>query len=142
MPNKTNSKKEKKKTRQQINYENMQKGIELIKNHPLFGDCFGCNMKEDGKNLGKETIATVSSNGVITLNENMSLTPSQWAYVIAHNKLHLAFGHFDADKMPGYTITDEKGKKAAIIQIRIEEQKRTLVGNDMIARYCACSAGE
>ena len=111
MPNKTNSKKEKKKTRQQINYENMQKGIELIKNHPLFGDCFGCNMKEDGKNLGKETIATVSSNGVITLNENMSLTPSQWAYVIAHNKLHLAFGHFDADKMPGYTITDEKGNK-------------------------------
>ncbi len=102
---------QKKKSQQQINYENLQAGISIIKSHSLFGNCFRCIMETDGKNLGRNVYATVSSKGEILLNENKFLFPKQWAYVIAHSKLHLAFGHFDADKMPGYIITDEQGNK-------------------------------
>lgn len=109
--NSKNTKKEKKKSQRQINYENLQAGIAIINAHPLFGGCFHCFMKENGRNLGREVFATVTSHGDISLNETLFLSPKQWAYVIAHNKLHLAFGHFDANKMPGYMITDEKGDK-------------------------------
>lgn len=104
-------KKEKKKTQQQINYENLQTGLSIINMHSLFGGCFDCNIYNEGKHLGKEVYATVSSTGQILLNENKYLLPKQWAYVIAHNKLHHAFGHFDADKMPGYFIDDEYGNR-------------------------------
>ena len=93
--------KEKKKTQAQINYENLQAGLSMIKQHPLFGNCFYCYERADGKNLGKQVYAAVSSSGLILLNENQYLQPKQWAYVIAHAKLHLAFGHFDSEKMPG-----------------------------------------
>ena len=104
-------KKEKKKSQIEINTENIHAGIGLIHSHPLFGGCFHCNIRIDGRNLGKESYAIVSAKGEITLNENKYLQPKQWAYVIAHNKLHLAFGHFDADKIPGYIITDSSGKQ-------------------------------
>lgn len=104
-------KKEKKKSQIEINTENIHAGIGLIHSHPLFGGCFHCNIRIDGRNLGKESYAIVSAKGEITLNENKYLQPKQWAYVIAHNKLHLAFGHFDADKIPGYIITDGSGKQ-------------------------------
>ena len=104
-------KKEKKKSQIEINTENIHAGIGLIHSHPLFGGCFHCNIRIDGRNLGKGSYAIVSAKGEITLNENKYLQPKQWAYVIAHNKLHLAFGHFDADKIPGYIITDDSGKQ-------------------------------
>lgn len=104
-------KKEKKKSQIEINTENIHTGIGLIHSHPLFGGCFHCNIRIDGRNLGKESYAIVSAKGEITLNENKYLQPKQWAYVIAHNELHLAFGHFDADKIPGYIITDNSGKQ-------------------------------
>ena len=105
------NKKEKKKSQAEINRENLQIGISIINQHPLFGYCY-CYLKNDGRNLGKNVYATVSSKGEILLNENMYLLPKQWAYVIAHAKLHLAFGHFDAEKMPGYAITDTIGKSS------------------------------
>lgn len=105
------NKKEKKKSQAEINRENLQAGISYINQHPLFGYSY-CHLRNDGRNLGKNVYATVSSKGEILLNENMHLQPKQWAYVIAHAKLHLAFGHFDADKMPGYTITDTTGKSS------------------------------
>lgn len=105
------NKKEKKKSQTEINRENLQIGISIINQHPLFGYGY-CYLKNDGRNLGKNVYATVSSKGEILLNENMYLQPKQWAYVIAHAKLHLAFGHFDAEKMPGYTITDTMGKSS------------------------------
>lgn len=105
------NRKKKKKSQTEINRENLQAGISLMNQHPLFGDCFNCYLIYNGKNMGKHEYATVSSNGDILLNENMFLQAKQWAYVIAHAKLHLAFGHFDAEKMPGYQITDITGKK-------------------------------
>lgn len=112
MAKSSKAKKEKKKSQQQINEENLQAGISIIGSHPLFGSCFRCDIIKDGKNLGKNAYAAVSSKGEIFLNEHKFLSPKQWAYVIAHTKLHLAFGHFDADKMPGYTTTDGQGNKA------------------------------
>lgn len=107
-----NKKKQKKKSQKEINLENLAAGITVIKQHPLFGNCHFTRTYNDGRNLGAKSIAVVSSQGIIRLNENASLSPKQWAYVIAHNMLHIAFGHFDADKMPGYTITDENGNRA------------------------------
>lgn len=101
----------KKKSQKEINLENLNAGHRIIWQHPLFGYSFLTSLYNDGRNLGSKSIACVTSQGKITLNENITLSPKQWAYVIAHNKLHIAFGHFDADKMPGYTITDENGKK-------------------------------
>ena len=46
--------------------------------------------------------AHVYGEGTIYLNQDALLTPEQWAFTIAHCKLHLAFGHFDAERMPGY----------------------------------------
>ena len=54
------------------------------------------------KKAGKQTVAYVCSNGTICINKDFVLNPKQWAYVIAHCYLHLAFGHFDSDKMPAY----------------------------------------
>ncbi len=47
----------------------------------------------------------------IFLNENLLLKPEEWEYVIAHCLLHFAFGHFDAEKMPGFEDIDEKGER-------------------------------
>lgn len=113
----TKQKKNKKKTQQEINVENLQAGLSLINNHPLFGDCFYCHFEMNGKRMSKEAYAQVSSQGYIFLNEKQTLAPKQWAYVIAHNMLHLAFGHFDLENMPGYTVTEDNGQKRKILEV-------------------------
>ena len=103
--------KEKKKTQKEINKENLLNGISIIYQHPLFGSCtprIYTVMKND---IGTGTMCIVHSDGTIKANEDYPLSPKQWAYVLAHNILHLAFGHFDADKMPGYFITQTDGTK-------------------------------
>lgn len=110
------SKKEKKKSQKEINLENLASGISMIRQHSLFGNCFFIRTYYDGRNPGSKVMATVTSDGTIALNETAALSPKQWAYVIAHNLLHIAFGHFDADKMPGYTVTDENGNTAKKVQ--------------------------
>lgn len=104
-------KNKKKKSQIEINTENIEAGLSIVSSHPLFGYDFHRRIYLDNKNMGKDCYAVTYSNGEIFLNRNKYLSPKQWAYVIVHNKLHLAFGHFDADNMPGYTITDEKGNK-------------------------------
>lgn len=107
--NMANQKKEKKKTQQEINKENLQEGLQLIRLHPLFGALLGRIHYKDSSSMGKNSYCFSSSDGTITVNESVCLPPKHWAYVIAHNLLHSAFGHFDADKMPGYLITDMNG---------------------------------
>lgn len=102
------NKKEKKKTKLEINRENLHAGISLIQLHPLFGNYIDTYIGNK-QTLGANNICIVRSDGRLYANEDISLTPRQWAYVIAHNMLHLAFGHFDAVKMPGYMITDADG---------------------------------
>lgn len=78
---------------------------------PLFGKmggvCRVAQLPADAKMLAKNDAAVATENGVILLNQECLLAPRQWAYVVAHCKLHLAFGHFDKEKMPG-SIFDEK----------------------------------
>lgn len=103
--------KEKKKSQEKINKENLQNGISMIHMHPLFGGCGAYIIPVTKREIGTNTICTVHSDGKIHANEDYPLTPKEWSYVLAHNILHLAFGHFDAEKMPGYYITLDDGTK-------------------------------
>lgn len=96
------NKKEKRKTQLEINCENLSAGESIVRHHSLFQRCYLPTMVHDGKNMGKQAFALVSSKGVLQLNEHCYLFPKQWAYVIAHNLLHLAFGHFDKENMPAH----------------------------------------
>lgn len=92
-----------------VTEENLYAGVQIITTHPLFGDLYGkiyyCSKNE----LGKDTPAIVRSDASILLNKDLYLSPKQWAYAIAHCMLHLAFGHFDAEKMPGYETIQSNG---------------------------------
>jgi len=102
--------KKEKKSQKELNLEKLQAGISIVYSHPLFGQCLFYPPNHYGsQTLGSATIGIVESSGSIILNHDADLTPAEWAYVIAHNMLHRAFGHFDAKKMPGYI--NEKGKK-------------------------------
>ncbi len=75
-------------------------GIEIVKNHPLFGRLDFYKRICGKEFLGKAYAKT--SCGALYLNKEADLSPLEWANVIAHCMLHLAFGHFDAERMPGY----------------------------------------
>lgn len=86
------------------NEENLQAGRAYLHKNTLFDMLDGDIYISDRNLLGKNSYACVYSNGNIYLNKDVLLDPKEWAYVIAHCLLHLSFGHFDADKMPGYFI--------------------------------------
>ena len=92
-------KKEKQKTEKK-SLINLQEGIGMIDRHSLFGRLGGwvCPVKKDA--LGKQTASVVTAEGRIYVNEDLLLSPEEWVYILAHQRLHLAFGHFDAAKMP------------------------------------------
>lgn len=90
-------------------------GIELIKAHPLFGQLSIRHRMTSKNEYGKETAAKVSEYQVI-LNKDCNRTPQEWAYIIAHCMLHLSFGHFDAERMPGYFTTDSKGANRYVVE--------------------------
>lgn len=48
----------------------------------------------------KGSLACVMKDGNIYVNMRANLSPEQWCYVMAHNLLHLAFGHFDKASIP------------------------------------------
>jgi len=52
--------------------------------------------------------------GRIFLNKHLLLPPQEWAYAIAHAVMHLAFGHFDAENMPGYEEIGADGTKSGM----------------------------
>ena len=87
-------------------------GLELIDKHPLFGKLRISTRNVPKSSLGKNIPAKVSSSGYVYLNKDCDRTPKEWAYIIAHCMLHLSFGHFDAERMPGYwqQINDQKQK--------------------------------
>lgn len=111
--------KEKKKTQKEINRKNLQSGISIIYQHPLFKGCTPIIHIANKTDIGTNTMCIVHSDGTIKANEDYTLSPKQWSYVLAHNILHLAFGHFDAEKMPGYYITLSDGTKEKKIECDI-----------------------
>ncbi len=78
----------------------LYKGFDIIKSHPLFSKLDGTVVDKSAHLGGKGAIACVTKTGEIFANYKHELSPPEWAYVLAHNLLHLAFGHFDKDKMP------------------------------------------
>ena len=74
----------------------------------------------DKKRLGKETAAVSDSDGVIYLNKDISYSPKEWAYTIAHCMMHNVFGHFDAQNMPGFEKSDADGKKRHIVKCNLD----------------------
>ena len=89
--------------------ENLARGIQVHQDSPLFGRLGGSIIIVDRVKLGRDCAAVVNRDGEIFLNKDMLLSPSHWSFAIAHCKLHLAFGHFDDDKMPGYEIENDDG---------------------------------
>lgn len=110
-------KKNRKKSQKEINVENINSGLALIRNHPLFGRCSFMPRIVGRQLIGNSSMGICDSDGYILLNEDITLSPKQWSYVIAHCILHLAFGHFDVDKMPGYTVTDIDGNSVKKVDI-------------------------
>jgi predicted metal-dependent peptidase len=108
----TKNKKEKKKTQKEINLENLQTGMGMVSSHSIFSYW---GVRHVITHLGKNVMCIVNRNGEMQLNDNYELHPKQWAFVIAHGLLHFAFGHFDADKMPGYEI-EENGERKKIVE--------------------------
>lgn len=87
-------------------------GLEHVRQHPLFGHLRINESIVPKSRLGKNVPAKVSSSGIVYLNKDCDKMPKEWAYIIAHCMLHLSFGHFDADRMPGYwqQISEKKQK--------------------------------
>ncbi|MBR7020334.1 MAG: hypothetical protein IKI15_04705 [Lachnospiraceae bacterium] len=75
-------------------------GYDLIEQHPLFSRLEGFILLRTSHLSGKRSIACVTKEGDIHVNTSVYLTPQEWAYILVHNLLHLAFGHFDKEKMP------------------------------------------
>lgn len=75
-------------------------GFDLLKEHPLFSQLEGSIVAKASHLNGKESISCVTKNGEIYTNIAADLDAREWAYVLAHNLLHLSFGHFDKEKMP------------------------------------------
>lgn len=88
---------------------NLEQGIHLVESHLLFSKLGGRIYLSDKNRFAKGGAALVSGEGSIYLNKELLLSPSQWAYSIAHCRLHLAFGHFDANHMPGYEVAQTDG---------------------------------
>ncbi|MBR4626943.1 MAG: hypothetical protein IKO47_04470 [Ruminococcus sp.] len=84
------------------NEQQLLNGLAIIKEHRLFGHLSISTNIVPKSQLGRNIPAKVYSSGHVYLNKDCDRTPKEWAYIIAHCMLHLCFGHFDADRMPGY----------------------------------------
>ena len=104
--------KKKDETKISKNEQQLLDGIEIIRQHPLFGKLRITNSILSKSRMGRNVPAQVSSSGYVYLNKDCDRTPKEWAYMIAHCYLHLSFGHFDEERMPGYwqQISDKKQK--------------------------------
>ena len=71
-----------------------------LQENPLFSKLNGTIIAKTSHLSEKGSISCVTKNGDIFANISAELDTYEWAYVLAHNLLHLAFGHFDKDKMP------------------------------------------
>lgn len=92
-------------------------GQAMVEKHPLFSALWDAvwlrsaqerprgtggtiHAKGSSKPEGKEPCAWIGADGHLWLDEKKRMEPGEWAFIIAHCLLHLAFGHFDKEKMP------------------------------------------
>ena len=105
------------RNRKNQKWENLEQGLRMVQNNPLFSRMGGDIHITDGRLTGKNGAAVVYSDGLIYLNSEALLSPAQWAYTVAHCKLHLALGHFDGERMPLEErepgLSGERGKQGS-----------------------------
>lgn len=75
-------------------------GVDILNDHPLLSRLEGGVYVKNSHLNHKGSAACVTRNGQVYVNQSAKLTPEEWAYAIAHCLLHLAFGHFDEEKIP------------------------------------------
>lgn len=80
-----------------ITEQKLLKGLQIIKEHPLFSRLSGELVLSD--TIEKKCYAITNPHRIL-FNKKVMLEPKNWAYIAAHGLLHLSFGHFDAEKMP------------------------------------------
>ncbi len=111
--------------RKSPNLEALEAGLALHDKNPLFAELRKKHtvIILDRQAMGRGSAAWVRYQekrywrggrrweGAICLNRDFAMTPAEWAYTVAHCELHLAFGHFDAEKMPGYEKIAEDGTR-------------------------------
>lgn len=102
--------------------EQFQEGLRLFHSHPFFGRLdryhYHGAIRTSGKGitLNRDTAVIVTNEGELIYNVKADYRPQQWAFAIAHAKLHRAFGHFDLEKVPGYEIGEPDGSIRKIPQ--------------------------
>lgn len=117
------------------NEQQLLDGLDIIRRHPLFGKLSNSPNIVGKAALGKSAART-SARGKF-LNKDVDLSPSEWAYVIAHCMLHLAFGHFDAERMPGFW--DESGfDNSRVRRDKQPDEKKWIVSCDFSLWNMAC----
>ena len=90
------------------NEQQLLDGIQIVKAHPLFSRLNIYRYVSGKGTMGKS--AALSYFHAYHLNKDCDRTPSEWAHIIAHCMLHISFGHFDAERMPGYYDKNNKWK--------------------------------
>ena len=78
----------------------IQQAMDNLNEHFIFSMLDGDIYAKTSHLNGRDAIACVTKEGKVYLNINKDLKVEEWEYVIAHNLLHPAFGHFDRDKIP------------------------------------------
>ena len=117
------------------NEQKMYAGIEAIKNHPLFGK-LRIDLHIASKDaLSKGTAAVACQSGDIIINKYESRTVEEWIYLIAHCMLHLCFGHFETENMPGHFEDSQDGKRIWIEQC--DRRMWNMACDIYIARFLA-----
>ena len=81
-------------------------GYAQLEQHRMFQYLKGDIYTRPNRIYSKGGAAIVDKKGDIYVNTKCPLNANQWAYVLAHCLLQLAFGHFDNDKIP----RDKEGK--------------------------------
>ena len=74
-------------------YRRVEAGFGLLEKNTLFHQLDGYITAKPSHLNAKGSLACVTKDGDIYVNMRANLSPEQWCYVMAHNLLHLAFGH-------------------------------------------------
>ena len=64
-------------------------GFDILQRHPLFSQLKGTIIPKTSHLSSKKSIACVTKSGDIFANLSANLDAPEWAYVFAHNLLHL-----------------------------------------------------
>jgi predicted metal-dependent peptidase len=85
--------------------EKRQRGLNLIKHHPLFAplaDRAIWHGDQDDDLCPSDGWAVVTSRGYVVLNPRRRGEPEEWAWVAAHCLLHLGFDHLAQHRLAGW----------------------------------------